>query len=327
MNPIRPAAIALLLAPLLHAAQKGSQEIRITSSGVELAATLTLPAGDGPHPAAVLLAGSGPSTRGDLLRFCEHLNSLDVATLVYDKRGCGQSSGSWTTASLDDVVADARSAFGVLRGHPRVDPDRIGVWGVSQAGWFIPVLAERTPELAFAIVLTGGGSTPREVELFMHRAALERIGATDAERAEAEGLLAMYFDWLGTGQEHEELVAAMTEARTTRWYSVLSLDRVMPSEQDRPKWEWVASFDPLPYIEKMHLPTLVLLGGADPMGSTPAALERWQAGLERARNPRARVVVIEGMGHAAALGPHHQKDAPLMSGYLAEVAAFSASLR
>jgi len=316
-----------LLATLDPSGRQVTEELVLRNESVSLAATLALPAGEGPFPAALLLAGSGPSTRADLSRFAAHLGTLGVATLSWDKRGCGGSSGSWTRASLDDAVADARAGFTALRADPRIDPDRIGAWGVSQAGWFLPVLAERTPELAFAIVLTGGGSTPREVELFMHRLALERSGVSAAERAEAEALLGQYFAWLGSGDGHAELVAALARARATRWYAAVSLDRVMPAPEDRPKWEWVARFDPLPAIERMKLPTLVVLGGADELGSPTAARERWQEGLARAENPRARVVVVEGMGHAASLGAHHHPGGPLAEGYQAEVAAFLGALR
>jgi alpha-beta hydrolase superfamily lysophospholipase len=320
---------ALVVTPLAVGLphQASSRDLTIASGDVTLAATLTLPAGSGRHPAAVLLAGSGPSTRQNLRRFSDHLNALGVATLVYDKRGSGQSTGSWTTASFDDAVADAQAAVATLQKHPRVDAARVGVWGVSQAGWFIPVLVDRTPSLAFAIVLTGGGSTPREVELFMHRAALDRAGISGAERADAERLLAGYFDWLGTGRGREQLVAAMAEARKTRWYPAISLDAVMPSDRNRPAWEWVATFDPLPYIERMRLPTLVLLGSADQMGSTAAARERWLAGFARAANDRGRVIVIEGMGHAASVGAAHQPGGAMMPEYTSAVAAFIASLK
>ena len=96
----------------------------------------------------------------------------------------------------------------------------------------------------------------------------------------------------------------------------------MPSDANRPNWEWVARFDPLPFIERMRLPALVLLGGGDQMGSTPAARERWEAGFARAGNTAARVVVIDGMGHAATIGSDHQQGSKTMPAYFEEVEAF-----
>jgi len=319
--------LAITLLTNQPAAAPPPVDLRLSSGSVELAATLTLPPGEGPHPAVVLMAGSGPSTRPALRKFSDHFASIGVATLVYDKRGSGQSTGSWVTASLDDNVADAQAAFAQLRQHPRIDPRRIGVWGVSQAGWFIPVLADRTPGLAFAIVLTGGGSTPREVELFMHRETLDRGNASAEDRADAERLLAAYFDWLGSGAGRDRVIDLIAQAKAKPWYPAIGLDRVMPSEANRPHWEWVARFDPMPFIERMRLPALVVLGGADRMGSTPMAMDRWTTGFARAANSRARVVVIDGMGHAATIGADHAQGGSVMPAYLSEVASFIASLK
>jgi hypothetical protein len=327
MGTVLAAVLAAWQAPAVVAT-----DLRIATGGVALAATLTLPGGPGRHPAVILMHGSGPSTRAALRQFAEPFHSLGVATLVYDKRGSGESTGSWISASLDDHVADAQAAFAVLRRHPRIDAARIGVWGVSQAGWFIPVLAARTPGLAFAMVLTGGGSTPRDVELFGHRAALDRVKATAAERAEAEALLDAYFAWLGTGVNRSGVAARLAEAKAAPWFGVIGLDRVMPSDDNRPNWAWVARFDPMPFIGQMRLPTLVVLGAEDPLVDSAQAAGRWRAGLARAGNERATVKVIDGMGHAATAGGAHSPPgahgpAAPMPAYLAEVAAFIAAVR
>lgn len=316
----------VLLGSLSHlatpAAAQTPREITIATGGIELAATLTVPAGDGPHPAILLLSGSGPSTRQALRKFSEPLNAGGFATFVFDKRGVGGSTGSWMSASFEDNVTDAVAALTRLRHEAGVDPRRLGVWGVSQAGWFIPAITARVPDLAFAIVLTGGGATPREVEMFMHEASLERAGANPRERVRARELLNAYFAWLGSGVGRQEVVDLMAGARADAWYKAIAIDGVMPSEANRPNWEWVALYDPLPLIEKMTLPTLVVLGGEDRMGSPIVAAERWRAGLEKAGNARASVVLIPGMGHAATSGATHAQGGAVMPEYTRTVAAF-----
>ena len=249
-----------------------------------------------------------------------------VATLVFDKRGEGQSTGSWTTASFDDNVNDAAAAIRLLRGDVRIDSRRVGVWGVSQAGWFIPALAARTPELAFAIVLTGGGATPRDVEMFMHEAALERAGASAADREKARTMLSAYFSWLATGVDRQKVVDLIAAAKGQSWYSAVAIDGVMPSDANRPNWEWVAKYDPMSDIEKMKLPTLVVLGAEDRMGSPIVSAERWKAGLAKAGNSRATVVTIPGMGHAATVGSTHAQGGAVMPEYLTTVRTFLATI-
>jgi hypothetical protein len=309
------------------AAQSPSSDLRIPVRGAELAATLTVPSGGGPHPAVVLLSGSGPSTRQSLRKFSDQINAQGFATLVFDKRGSGASTGSWTSASFDDNVNDASAAIAALRKDPRIDPRRVGVWGVSQAGWFIPALAVRRPELAFAIVLTGGGATPREVEMFMHEAALERANVPASDRTKAIALLNAYFAWLGTGTGRQGVVDQLANAKGQAWYTPIAIDGVMPSEESRPNWEWVARYDPMADIQQMKLPTLIVLGAEDRMGSPTLAEERWKAGLGKAGNKRATVVVIPGMGHAATIGSTHSQGGAVMPEYTTTVAQFLAAFR
>jgi pimeloyl-ACP methyl ester carboxylesterase len=84
-------------------------------------------------------------------------------------------------------------------------------------------------------------------------------------------------------------------------------------------------YDPMLHIEKMKIPTLVVLGEADRMGSSQLSAERWRTGFTRAGNTRAQVVVIDGMGHAATIGSTHAQGGAVMPEYTAAVAAFLAT--
>lgn len=92
-----------------------------------LAGTLTVPDGGGPFPGALLLSGSGPLDRDsnmpgqrlDIARsLAAALADVGVATLRYDKRGVGESSGDHLRARFEDEVADAGAALDALRARP-----------------------------------------------------------------------------------------------------------------------------------------------------------------------------------------------------------------
>lgn len=309
--------LSLLLAP---DEQPGSSvDVTFQSGDVTLAGSLTIPPGAGRKPAVVLIGGSGPSSVSMMKPFTDHLSGLGLVTLVYDKRGSGRSTGSWTTASLEDLADDAEAAMRLVAARPDVDPARVGVWAVSQGGWVVSSLARRSKPPAFAIVVTGGGTTPREVELYGHRNQLERAGATRAEREEAEALLARYFDWLGTGEGRPALDRAIEEARGKSWYKVLSLDRVLPSERNRTNWAWVAAYDPVPDIARMRMPVLIVLGELDQQAAAGPAAAAWREGLERAGNRSFEIIVIPGMGHAALEGGIHKPGGPRSARYFSTV--------
>jgi dienelactone hydrolase len=318
------AAIGLIFNAALAADQPRPAPVRFSNSDVTLAGSLFTPAGRAPHPGVVLIGGSGSTRRGGLQDYAQHLCSLGFVALTYDKRGCGESGGDWTTASLDDLANDAAAALVYLKEVPGVDANRVGVWGVSQAAWIIPILATRSGQPAFAIVVTGGGATPHEVEMTSYQHALDEEKVTGEDRRDAEALLAHYFEWLKTGVDRAGLLAAIEQARATSWYSVISLDQILPSDHFRPKWEWVATFDPLPLIKKMRMPVLVVLGDKDRLLPVELSAQRWREGL--VENANTTVKVLPGVNHAGRLGEMHSGDTPISPEYFQIVKDFLTKL-
>src|ERR1700736_1088073 len=318
------AVSALIFHSVLAADQPPPESVGFSSGDVTLAASLFMPAGKTPHPGIVLIGGSGGARRGDLSEYAQHLRSLGFCALTYDKRGNGESTGDWTTSSLDDLAGDAAAAIAYLRKLPQVDPNRVGVWGVSQAGWIIPLLSARLSDLAFAIVLTGGGATPREVEMSSYEHALDEEKVSGADRRDAEALLARYFEWLKTGVDRAGLLAAIEEARPKSWYSFISLDQILPSERFRPKWQWVATFDPLPLIKKMQMPVLIVLGEKDHLLPVELSAQRWREGLAAAGNTHTMVKILPGVNHAGRLGEMHSSGGLISPEYFRAVHDFLA---
>ncbi len=121
--------------------------VHFTCAGATLAATLTLPPGPGPHPAAVWVHGSGEATRltfqAPLVRA---LVGAGIAVFSYDKRGAGKSQGACCpgdSGHFNLLAADAAGALHALVARPDIDPDRLGFIGASQAGWVVPLAASR----------------------------------------------------------------------------------------------------------------------------------------------------------------------------------------
>jgi dienelactone hydrolase len=158
--------------------------------GTQIAGTLLIPPGEGPHPAFVWVHGSGPVTRGSADLWPYAFADLGYAVLTVDKRGVGRSGGSYTLpdgsrdnpAHMERRARDVRAALAALRARPDVDGERIGLVGVSQAGWVIPLAAE-AGGVAAAIVLSGG-LTPVSVEGVFSAVAGEDGSSADAKPIE-----------------------------------------------------------------------------------------------------------------------------------------------
>ena len=129
---------------------------------VRLAFTLDLPAGPGPFPAIVAGHGSGKTTRQDLAWFAGQWTRLGFAVLRFDKRGVGESTGTYVFVGTKDspevfpqLAGDMVAGVRFLRTRPEIDPRRIGLAGWSQAGWIIPYAARELGDVAFMALFSG----------------------------------------------------------------------------------------------------------------------------------------------------------------------------
>lgn len=295
------------------------RDVVFRNGSVELHGTLFIPTVSEPVPAIVFLHGSGPHPRAGFRSYAEAFAKLGLAGLFFDKRGSGESGGSWITASIDDLAEDALAAVAYVKAQPEIDEARIGFWGISQAGWIAPLAAAQSDDIAFMILISGGGAGPRESEMFSYEHQFARRGLSGEERAQATDLVHAYFDFLATGQERADLVARLEELRPGPLGPLAEqLDRILPSEDNRANWRWVATYDPAPDIERIDVPVLLMFGDRDTNHPTTLAAERWREGLRKAGYPDVTLMMFPGAGHGIRMREGHTAPgrAPFADGYM-----------
>lgn len=296
------------------------REVSFSNGSVELQGTLLLPQGDGPMPAIVFLHGSGPQTREGFRSYAVEFARLGIASLYFDKRGSGDSAGSWVDSSMEDLVGDALAAVEHLRSVEGVDRGRIGFWGVSQAGWVAPAAAARSPDVAFMILISGGGASPRESEMFSYRGEFDRAGLSPEETAEATAVLDAYFDYMATGDGRARLLERVGAIRGTPLSPLADeLEPIIPStEEGRRNWSWTGAYDPVPDIARLRIPLLLLFGDRDRDHPTELAISRWREGLGTSDDAQLTIETFPGAGHGIRIreGYSGSGPAPFAEGYM-----------
>jgi uncharacterized protein len=140
------------------------EAVRFESSGVTLRGTVLVPeeasSASGRYPAIALVHGAGPHVRDDQRAEAEAFAREGIVTLIYDKRTKGYSQ---IERSYDLLADDALAVVDALRDHPEVDPDAVGLWGLSEGAWVVPVAASR-PEgreaVDFVVLVAASGVPP-----------------------------------------------------------------------------------------------------------------------------------------------------------------------
>ncbi|WLD56751.1 lysophospholipase [Salinispirillum sp. LH 10-3-1] len=140
-----------------------NEEITFPSGKISLAGTLTVPKSDTPLPCVIMVHGSGAQDRdGNMSGFntqifqqiSKSLSEQGIASLRYDKRGCGKSEGDFSVAGLSEMVDDACAAIDFLsRQSEKIDSEKIFVLGHSEGAVLAPEIAARREHLAGLVML------------------------------------------------------------------------------------------------------------------------------------------------------------------------------
>lgn len=260
------------------------EDVSFQNGDVTLTGTLTLPMKKGPHPAIVLIHGSGPEDRNFLGPWIDFFARQGLAVLSYDKRGTGTSGGDWKQAGIEELGGDAQAAFRHLAGRADVDRQRIGLFGISQGGWIAPLVASRNPEVAF-IVLHAGASVPvvRQGELLLEH-ELRAYGLPEEEIAEALAYQRLDDGFTRSGQGWEKLQEAYRKASEAKepW---LYAEPQPADAWFRTMYRKMMDFDPAPYWRQVKCPVLAFFGELDhnvPPQPSVEILERALAGAGHA---------------------------------------------
>lgn len=248
---------------------------------IRLAGTLTLPEGPGPFPAAILITGSGPQDRNEMLFshqpfwvIADHFTRQGIAVLRYDERGVGESSGDFSAATSLDFSHDAEAAFDFLLKDARIDSKKIGLVGHSEGGLVAPMVAARRTEVAFAILMAGPGLPGMEVIVGQEAKMLTGRGVSQETIRHWEQTKALAFAWLDKTRGEEDFSDSV-DAHAAEILKPLTVsDRmalgVRPDQLGKelgpiasPWFRYFLAYDPIPTLKAVKCPILALNGDKD----------------------------------------------------------------
>jgi pimeloyl-ACP methyl ester carboxylesterase len=163
-----------------------SEEVTISDNSqnkVSLSGTLTLPDSTGIFPAIILIAGSGPNDRDETIfghkpfyLLSDYLTRNGFAVLRYDKRGVGKSTGDYSKATISDFVTDASNALEYLKSRKEIDSSKIGMLGHSEGGIIAPMVASKSSDVKFMVLLAAPGTKGIEIVLDQNENSLKHQG-------------------------------------------------------------------------------------------------------------------------------------------------------
>lgn len=309
--------------------------ITFVSQGARLTGTLYFASTLRHRPAVVVLHGaSSPSSKLPLYRHLEEtLPPIGVNVFVFDRRGSGASEGGGQDSYNFDVLADdGRAAGAALATDEHVDPNRIGYWGISQGGWLALLAASKDHKAAFAIAVSAPMVTP-DLQMNFAVANILRIhNYPDAVIEKAVNARKAVDSYLRGNADRAAAQQALDSVRAQPWFPLIYMNHKLADPRDS-SWLRQMQFDPIPILDQIKAPVLIVYGQADPWIPVGLSVERLQAFA--AKHPNLEIKVVEGADHTMMKGvdPKDQIDpkffpseAPDSPAYFALLGAWFAQL-
>lgn len=285
-------------------------------AGITLAGTFTLPKETGNYPVVVMISGSGPQDRNEelaghkpFLVIADHLTKNGIGVLRFDDRGVGESKGDFKTATSEDFASDVQSAVSFLKNREGVDNGNIGLIGHSEGGIIAPMVAAKTDDVGFIILMAGTGIPGSKIlamqgkligkaagqsEEVVERSAVIRQRMIDMALA-SEDITALRSDM--TSYLKEESQKPESKALVPEGTDV---DQLIKGQVDFMATPWMVYFlrhDPAKVLANVQCPVLAINGENDLQVPAEENLSAIGDALKKAGNTKVTVKELPGLNH------------------------------
>ena len=282
---------------------------------ITLAGTLTLPPGKSSFPVVLLITGSGPQDRNEtvfghrpFLVLADYLTRQGIAVLRVDDRGVGESTGDFSQATSEDFASDVLAGIGYLKTRKEINPEQIGLIGHSEGGIIAPMVAAKSTDVAFIVLMAGTGITGEEI-LYLQGALIARAMGTSEEdidkgfqfnkkiysliREEKDGkiveekLRQMFTtDWTELNEEEKNKIGDPEVFLEAQLQSLLS-----------PWFRFFLTYDPKPTLSKVKCSVLAINGEKDLQVPPKENLSAIEAALKTGGNQNYTIKEIPNLNH------------------------------
>jgi uncharacterized protein len=300
------------------------------NKGITLSGTLTIPkrkegVEQSKFAAVVMVSGSGPQDRNETIGrhkpfevIAHDLAKNGIASLRYDDRGVGESTGDFLNATSEDFAKDALEVWAHAKTVPEIDASKIGILGHSEGGLVGPIAAVWEPGIAFLILIAPPGVTGSEILTSQIDRMAELQGMSESDRKATMRLQSKLQD-LASGYftDDAKLSLDIQNAVNQGWDSIKSIAKEQNPKVDldqarkdlttqiegqlqqlrMPWYKFFLKYDPSPNWMMLRCPTLALWGSNDVQVLPELNIARIKLAI--ARNPRldAQFVVLPGLNH------------------------------
>ena len=282
---------------------------------ITLAGTLTLPSQEGLFPVVLLITGSGPQDRDEaiaghrpFLVLADYLTRQGIAVLRVDDRGVGRSTGDFSPATSEDFASDVLAGIAYLKTRKEINPKKIGLIGHSEGGIIAPMVAVKSPDVAFIVLMAGTGLTGEEI-LYLQGALIFRaMGVSEEDIAKNRQFNEKIFSVLKEEEDIEIIEKILRQMFMADWEKMSEEEKKAIGDPEvylnaqlqsllSPWLKFFLTYDPKPTLSKVKCPVLAINGEKDLQVPPKENLSAIEEALVAGGNKNFTVKELPGLNH------------------------------
>jgi uncharacterized protein len=284
-------------------------------AGINLAGTLTLPQKDSVFPVVILISGSGPQNRDEellghkpFLVLSDFLTKNGIAVLRYDDRGTSLSKGDFKTATSADFATDVESAITYLKTRKEINKKKIGLIGHSEGGLIAPMVASKSKDISFIVLLAGTGIQGDQILLLQQKLIGKASGVSNEDLQKSETTNRKVFDIVNKSTNLEQLNIDLTNyikqtlkdnpsAEKPAGMSDDDFVKLQVKQIANPWMQYFIKYNPAPALEKVKCPVLAINGEKDLQVPPKENLEAIKKALIKGGNKKVTTKELPNLNH------------------------------
>lgn len=284
-------------------------------AGISLSGTLTLPNKEGVFPVVILISGSGPQNRDEellghkpFLVLSDYLTKNGIAVLRYDDRGTALSKGDFKNATSADFAIDVESAIAYLKTRKEINKKKIGLIGHSEGGLIAPMVANKSKDISFIVLLAGPGLKGDEILLLQQKLIGKASGVKDEDLQKKGKTNKQLFDIVNKSNNLEQLNTDLTKFIKQELKNNPNTEK--PAEMSdevfvklqvnqiaNPWMQYFIKYNPVLALQKVKCPVLALNGEKDLQVPSKENLGAVKKALEKSGNKKVTVKELPNLNH------------------------------
>jgi len=220
----------------------------------------------------------------------------------------GESTGIFSRATIEDFASDVLVGVEYLKTYKEINPKQIGLISYSEGGLIASIVAVKSSDVAFIVLMAGTGLTGEEVSCLQTDLISKAMGASEQEITKNRQFNEKIFSLIKEEEDNEiakerlrqTIIAFLAELSDEEKDWISDPEEFLNTQLQRLLSPWsrfFLTYDPKPILSKVKCPVFAINGEKDLQVSPKENLSAIEEALKEGGNQNYTIKELPGLNH------------------------------